>query len=60
MEYVGFFKNHYAPVSQAKRCNMTFTAGNHSPFIHALGDLSQAPTGIRNWVPRLRGGRLTV
>ncbi len=30
-----------------------------SPLIHALGDPSQAPTGIRTRVPRLRGGRLT-
>ncbi len=30
-----------------------------SPLIHALGDLSQAPTGIRIQIPRLRGGWLT-
>ncbi len=30
-----------------------------SPLIHALGDPSQAPTGIWTQVPRLRGGRLT-
>ncbi len=29
-----------------------------SPVIHALGDLCQAPTGIRTRVSRLRGGRL--
>ncbi len=30
-----------------------------SPLIHALGDPSQAPTGIWTCVPRLRGRRLT-
>ncbi len=30
-----------------------------SPLIHAQGDLSQAPTGIRTQVPRLRGRWLT-
>ncbi len=30
-----------------------------SPLIHALGDLSQAATGIWTRVPRLRDGRLT-
>ncbi len=30
-----------------------------SSLIHALGDLSQAPTGIRTRVPRLRCRRLT-
>ncbi len=52
-------KNHYAPVSQANCCNMTFTAGNLFPLIHALGDPSQSPTGIRIPVPSLRGGRLS-
>ncbi len=51
--------NHYAPVSQANWCNMNFTAGNLFPLIHALGDLSQTPTGIWTWVPKLRGRRLT-
>ncbi len=31
---------------------------NSSPLIHVLDDQSQAPTGIRTRVPRLRGGRL--
>ncbi len=30
-----------------------------SSLIHALGVQSQAPTGIRTRVPRLRDGRLT-
>ncbi len=30
-----------------------------SPLIHALGDLSQSPTGIQTRVPSLRGWRLT-
>ncbi len=29
------------------------------PLIHALGDLSQAHTGIRTQVLNIRGGRLT-
>ncbi len=40
--------------------NMSFTAGNLFPLIHAFGDWSQVPTGIRTWVPRLRGRRLTL
>ncbi len=35
------------------------TAGNLFPLIHALGDASQPPTGIRTRFPRLRGSRLT-
>ncbi len=32
-----FFLNHYAPVSQANWCNMTFTAGNLFPsFMHLV------------------------
>ncbi len=49
---------------------MTFTTGDLFPshlntviaaqycLIHALGNPSQAPAGIRTRVPRLRGGRL--
>ncbi len=29
------------------------------PLIHALGDPSQAPTGIQTRAPKLRGRRLT-
>ncbi len=45
------FLNHYAPVSQTNWCNMTFTAGNLFPLIHALGDPSQSPPGFEPGSP---------
>ncbi len=50
-----FRKNHYAPVSQANWCNMTFTAGNlfpcHSCIRWPESSPHQAPIGIRTGSP---------
>ncbi len=58
-QYFSFFLNHYAPVIQANWRNMTFTAANRFPLIHALGDPSQVPTRIWTQLPSMRGGWLT-
>ncbi len=47
-----FVENHYAPVSQANWCNMTFTAGNLFPS-HSLhwGTQVKPPPGFKRGAP---------
>ncbi len=51
-------KNHYAPVSQANWCNLTFTAGNFFPSHSCIGVI-WIKLPIRTWVLSMRGGLLT-
>ncbi len=46
-----FFLNHYAPVSQANWCNMTFTAGNLFPSHSCIGWLESSPHQDSNQSP---------
>ncbi len=52
--YIYFFfrKNHYAPVSQANRCNMTFTAGNLFPSYTCIGWPESSPHRDSNLGPQ--------
>ncbi len=51
-----FFLNHYALVSQANRCNMTFTAGNLLPSHSCVRWPKSSPH--QDLKPRLKGGWL--
>ncbi len=48
-----FFLNHYAPVSQANWCNMTFTAGNLFPSHSCIGWPKSSPHRDLNPGPQI-------
>ncbi len=53
LTHIREFKNHYALVSQARWCNMTFISGNLFPSRSCIGVIQVKPHQDLNTVPKI-------